>query len=245
VTQNDNQRTTFWISPNWQPDNRVLDQASIFAMVGAVWNSRGLQKDEWFRPELNFQFKSQTQLSGGYLWSNELFGGEQLDGIERWDIHLNTRPIEYFDLWANYEQGKIVARNAEPPRLGNGKFFSTGLTLQPVARLSLEPSVNWQKLVDPSTGRTDTQGFFEGWITRVRMNVQFTRQFFLRLIYQYNDFSQGYDLEPLLTYRINPFSAFYVGSAHRWTDFSNDFTNFGIEETERQYFAKFQYLFQN
>ena len=25
----------------------------------------------------------------------------------------------------------------------------------------------------------------------------------------------------------------------------NNLTNFGIEETERQYFAKFQYLFQN
>ena len=74
------------------------------------------------------------------------------------------------------------------------------------------------------------------------MNLQFTRRFFLRLIYQYNDFSRGYDLEPLLTYRINPFTVFYVGSAHRWTDFEEDFPDFGIEETERQYFAKFQVL---
>ena len=82
-------------------------------------------------------------------------------------------------------------------------------------------------------------------ITRTRMDLQFTRQFFLRLIFQYNDFSKGYDLEPLLTYRINPFTVFYVGSTQSWTDFGDDFAEFGIEETERQYFAKFQYLFHN
>ena len=245
ITQNDNQRATFWVSPSVQPDNRVLDEASIFAMVGRVWNSRGLKKDEWIRPELNFQFKSQTQLSGGYIWSNEVFGGEQIDGIERWDIHVNSRPIQLLDLWANYEQGKFVARNADPPRLGDGKSVSTGITLQPIARLSIEPSWRWQQLVDPATGNVDTDGFFEGWITRVRVNIQFTRQFFLRLIYQYNDFSKGFDFEPLLTYRVNPFTAFFVGSSHRWTDFGDDFEDFGVEETQRQIFAKFQYLFHN
>ena len=79
----------------------------------------------------------------------------------------------------------------------------------------------------------------------VRVNVQFTREFFLRMIFQYNEFADSYDFEPLLTYRINPFTVFYVGSGHRWQDYSNDFDGFGIEETDRQYFAKFQYLFHN
>jgi hypothetical protein len=245
ITQNDNQRAIWWVRPSIQPDNWLLDDASIFGMVGRVWNSRGTKKDEWIRPELNFQFKSQTSLSGGYLWSNELFGGEQIDGIERWDIQINTRPVQVFDLWANYEQGKSVVRNADPPRLGNGKGFRAGVTVQPVSRFSIEPSWRWQRLEDPATGGTDTQGFFEGWITRVSVNLQFTREFFLRLIYQYNGFSKGYDLEPLLTYRINTFTAFYVGSAHRWSDFEHEFPAFGIEETERQFFAKLQILFQN
>lgn len=245
ITQNDNQRAAFRVRPSVQPDNWLLDEASIFAMVARVWNTRGTKKDEWIRPEVHFQFKSQTQLSGGYLWSNERFGGEQIDGIERWDLHLNTRPSEYFDLWADWEKGKFVARNASPPRLGDGKAFSTGINLQPVSRFSIEPSWRWQRLVDPATGGTDTDGFFEGWISRTRVNLQFTRQFFLRLIFQYNDFSRGYDFEPLLTYRINPFTVFYAGSAHRWTDFEENFSDFGVEETERQYFAKFQYLFHN
>jgi len=79
----------------------------------------------------------------------------------------------------------------------------------------------------------------------MRVDLQFTREFFLRMIFQYNEFSDGYDFEPLLTYRINPFTVFYVGSAHRWQDYADGFDGFGIEETDRQYFAKFQYLFHN
>jgi hypothetical protein len=111
--------------------------------------------------------------------------------------------------------------------------------------MSIEPSWTWQRLEDPATGGIDTPGFFEGWISRTRLDLQFTRQFFLRVIFQYDDFSRGLDLEPLLTYRINPFTVFYVGTAHRWTDYEDDPMGYGIEETERQIFAKFQYLFHN
>jgi hypothetical protein len=46
VTQNDNQRASLVVVPNWQPDNRILDEFSIFAMLARVWNSRGVRKDE-------------------------------------------------------------------------------------------------------------------------------------------------------------------------------------------------------
>jgi hypothetical protein len=245
IFQNDNQRASFVARPNWQPDNRVLDEVSVFAMIARVWNTRGERKDEWIRPELNFQFKSQTSLGLGYLTSNEVFGGQELNGIQRFDIHADTRFSEYLNANVGFEYGDFVARNASPVRLGDGRAFSAGVTIQPVARLSIEPSWRWQQLKDPATGTTDPDGFFEGSITRMRINVQFTREFFLRMIFQYNEFSDGYDFEPLLTYRINPFTVFYVGSAHRWQDYAGDFDGFGVEETDRQYFAKFQYLFHN
>ncbi|RKZ12222.1 hypothetical protein DRQ32_04170, partial [bacterium] len=245
IFQNDNRRATFWVQPSLQPDNRVLDEISVFAMVGRVWNSRGVRKDEWLRPELNVQFKSQTNAGVGYLISNELFGGVELEGIERWDLRASTRFSEYVNADAAYERGDFVARNASPVRLGDGQVFRAGMTIQPVARLSIEPSWRWQKLVNPATGGIGENGFFEGSISRARVSFQFTREFFVRVIVQYDDFAESYDLEPLLTYRINPFTVFYVGSTHAWQDFGDDFDGFGIEETWRQYFAKFQYLFRN
>ncbi|MCK4573534.1 MAG: hypothetical protein KAU36_04140 [candidate division Zixibacteria bacterium] len=40
---------------------------------------------------------------------------------------------------------------------------------------------------------------------------------------QYNDFSERLDIEPLLTYRVNPFTKFYIGmtSGYRYYDNTN------------------------
>ena len=42
---------------------------------------------------------------------------------------------------------------------------------------------------------------FAGYVLRTRTNLQFTRELFLRVVVQYNDFSQRLDVEPLLTYK--------------------------------------------
>jgi len=74
------------------------------------------------------------------------------------------------------------------------------------------------------------------------LNYQLTRELFLRLVVQYNDFSKGIDFDPLLTYRLNAFTAFFIGST---LDYQSDFENVsGYKLSSRQYFLKFQYLYQ-
>ena len=56
------------------------------------------------------------------------------------------------------------------------------------------------------------------------------------------------DVEPLLTYRINPFTVFYAGSAARYRRYEaeefDDLTASEWRNSERQFFAKLQYLFR-
>ena len=87
----------------------------------------------------------------------------------------------------------------------------------------------------------DGSEVFRGWILRTRLKYQFTPRFFLRTIVQWDDFAQDFDVEPLLSYRINPFTAFYLGATSRRHDFPGDGL---LRETTRQYFAKVQYLIQ-
>ncbi len=57
--------------------------------------------------------------------------------------------------------------------------------------------------------------------------------------------SKRWDIDPLVTYRINPFSVFYIGSTHDYHDLKNDpaaSSKWGM--TERHFFMKLQYLFQ-
>jgi len=39
---------------------------------------------------------------------------------------------------------------------------------------------------------------FEGFVSRVRSNLQFTRELSMRLVVQYNDFSEKWEVDPLL-----------------------------------------------
>ncbi len=249
VTQNDNERVSLTSNGSIQIDNAWLDEINPFLMIARVWNFDGQRKDEWIRPELSIAFKGQTTLSGGYLTSDEAFRGRQQNGIQRWDLNLNSSFSHFVSGGVSYEQGDFVARRAEIARLGNGRRFEVGLDLRPTERLSIAPAFEWQRLEDYETGATDRPGFFAGYVTRTRLSYQFSRQFFARLVLQYNDFDASYDLEPLLTYRVNPFTSFYVGSAHRFEDFgspesTDGMRDFGIEQTNRIYFAKLQYFFR-
>jgi hypothetical protein len=242
VTQNDQHRVIAWTNYSWEPDNDWFDSASPFFMVGRIWNFEGIRKDEWIRPELNLNFKSQTNFNFGWLTSNELFGGVELGGIQRWSANANSQFSEWISGGLFFERGDMVARNAEPVTLGDGRVFSLELNIKPWQRLSIEPSFDLAKLEDPTTG----EEFFDGYIVRTRVNMQFSRRFFLRLVLQYNDFSGRRDIEPLLTYRINPFTVFYVGSTHKLERFGDDdgFFDTALDQTERQVFAKLQYFFR-
>jgi hypothetical protein len=99
----------------------------------------------------------------------------------------------------------------------------------------LRPSVVYSELK-----RLDGEAVFSGFIFRTRTNVQVTRELSLRVVVQYDDFDKALNLEPLATYRINPFSLFYVGSSLAYQDDERPSRDLGA--TSRQLFAKLQYL---
>ncbi len=132
--------------------------------------------------------------------------------------------------------GRTIARRLETPVLGRGATYALWGEVKPVNRLVIAPEVRWSKLDYP-----DGRDVFEGYIARTRVNYQFTRELFMRLVLQYDHFDQAYDVEPLLSYVINPFTVFYLGSTHAYSEFNDDSE---MTETARQFFLKLQYLFR-
>jgi hypothetical protein len=80
---------------------------------------------------------------------------------------------------------------------------------------------------------------FSGYILRNRASLQFTRELFLRLVVEYDSFDRALALEPLLTYRANPFTLVYIGSSRGYQEFDG---LKGWTRADTQYFAKVQYL---
>jgi hypothetical protein len=148
-----------------------------------------------------------------------------------------SEPVQ---LGIELSSGQAIARNIDEPEVGKSFDLSAFGTFRPTDRLSLQPQFNYSQLVDQDTD----EAFFSGYIVRLRLNYQFSRRFFLRTVVQYNDFAERLEVDPLLTYRINPFTAFYVGSTHDYDTFpgrTQDASRF-LHQSQRQFFFKFQYL---
>ena len=64
-------------------------------------------------------------------------------------------------------------------------------------------------------------------------------------MFQYDTFSGNFNFSPLISYKLNPFTIFYVGSTYDYNDVvstPNDVYKKVL--TDRQYFLKLQYLWR-
>jgi hypothetical protein len=89
------------------------------------------------------------------------------------------------------------------------------------------------------------QRLFSQSVFRSRLSLQISRELSARLILQYNDRFAAWDVDPLVTYRINSLTMFYLGSTHHFNDLNlAEHDRDGWTLSERQFFVKLQYLLQ-
>lgn len=245
TTRNDYRQTSFWAGPYLRPNRPWLTIWEPSVAVGRVWNTAGRFKDEWVEPHLTFQLTGQTRVAGSYLWSSERFSEVLFHNIKRGSIQISTHPNEVVSVDVNATRGTGIYRNFDAPELGNQLNVSASGEVKLTQRLTLEPSWDYAQM----RSRRDDRMLFKTYILRTRLNLNFTREWFLRLVVQYDDRERRLDLEPLLTYRVNPFTVFYVGVNGRYRNFlpgtppvpgANPGSDWKL--ASRQFFAKVQYL---
>lgn len=224
----------FWNRLNFRPNTRAVDEVSVYPESARVWNFAGQRKDEWLQPEIDVLFRRQTQVSTNYLWSRETYRDVYFPGIRRFGVGVESNFSKPVSVSFSLSQGRFVARLVDPPVLGRGTNYSVSATLRFWQSLVVVPQLDYSKLAYP-----DGSTIYSGFVSRTRINYQFSREWFLRLVVQYDDFDRSLSIEPLLSYKLNPFTIFYLGSSH------------GLQKPERdsdwmktghQYFLKLQYL---
>jgi hypothetical protein len=244
TTRNDYRQTSFWNGLEFRPNHEWLSSWGPNVDIGRVWRTTGTFKDEWFRPEVWLDTKWQTHLGTQYLVSRERFGPEVIDGIRVWSAWIDSEFSEMMGAGFSTRFGKGVYRDFDDPELGDQFGWDASIRFKPMSRLELNSSVIYARM----DSRERDEELFAGYIQRNRISLNFTRNLFLRLIVQYDDFDEQVDVEPLVTYRVNPFTVFYVGSSSRYRNFqADDYTNISNDDwqmSERQYFAKLQYQFR-
>ena len=221
-------------------ESALLEHLSGGTNLARKWNFDGAQKDEWLNANLELRLRAaQTSFSASYLFSNELFRGIYFGGIRQAHGSFFTRPWNALELRGNLGYGHRIARHALV--MGRQLDYSLSATVRPLDRLMLSASFNYTRSDDLESGaRLFSQSVF--WS---RLSLQVTRELSLRLFSQYNDRWKTWDFDPLVTYRINAFTMFYIGSTHNYRDLGPEmYGREGWSLSERQFFMKLQYLFQ-
>ena len=221
-------------------DSKIMQSIYARTVAAEKWNFDGTRKEKWIDASMETSLRTaQTAIHNRYVRSDERFGGVQFNGA--WFAHscLSLSPSGALTCGANLTYGHTIARRY----LVMGKEITYGCwaDIKPADCLLTSFSYNRTTSDDLDTGaRLFSQSVF-----RTRLAWQMLRELSARLILQYNDRSQRWDVDPLLTYQLNPFSIFYVGSTHDYKNLNlADDGREGWTLTGRQYFLKMQYLFR-
>jgi hypothetical protein len=223
-------------SLTFYPATPLIDELRLQHMGGFFYNWDGLLKDRFSMPSINMTLPGQTSTQISYLMSTERFAGVRHSGIRRLEANVSTSFSPSVSSGFSVEKGRYIARFARPSFLGEGHQLDFYVRLTPISQLEIRPSIAWEELNNPYTN----EELFSVYIIRTRVSYQFTREVFLRVITEYNNGNGNFDIQPLMTYKINPFSVFYLGTNRLYSEWDGMST---LKLRDRQYFLKAQYLF--
>jgi hypothetical protein len=225
-----------------RPTKTILTRLTPGFSCGRIWDFNGLRKEEWLTATLNGNFR----FAQSGFWTEVETRGERFAGVDFADIwsaagEVWATPMPDVDLGGNVVFGHQIARSALA--MGRELTLQTWADLRLLGRVLVEPSIIYTESRDIDTDKM----YYCGYIVRTRLGCQVNREFSLRLVTEYNNFSRQWNVDPLLTYRINPFSTFYLGATYDYDRFDQVGPNHIDTMTtlsKRQFFLKLQYLFQ-
>jgi len=221
---------------NFYPVNSLVDLGQLWMENNLQFDYDNARKQRWTAAGIYLQLKSQTNINLWFLpYNEELYHGVRFNKINRGEFSVNSSPATYISVSGDIQLGRFIDR--DDALTGYGHNISASVALKPTSQLELDLSYSRSRLSDVSTDRL----FYDGYISRFTGIYQFSSDVFFRLIGQYDKFNKAVEIDPLLSYKLNPFTICYAGSTHDLTDFDSPY---GFEQTERQFFIKLQYLWR-
>jgi hypothetical protein len=244
----------------WRPEKSSVQSygGSVSGMIN--YDRQGRLQDWTVTPEFEVQMTRGTELSVQREEIYEYYSGigfrkhhNQIDFDTEWLRWLSVNTSFVFGTGVNYSPAAGLR-----PFLGSGKEVTAGFSLRPGPRLQMEETYIYSGL-----WTTAGTAIFNNHIVRSKVNYQFSREFSLRFIMDYNSVlpnrslvylekEKRVGLDLLFTYMLNPGTALYAG----YTDLYENYrlnpmmspaldrtTNPGLN-TGRQVFVKLSYLFR-
>jgi hypothetical protein len=243
ISENDFRNYGAWTGVHLWPKKWVLEETQPQISVGTEYNYDGELKTRWLNPSIWMRLKKQTYLS---MWSNlqtSRYADTTFSGI--WNIGADLSNT-YSDL-IMAEVWFTIGKGINYVELGLGHSRDIGLWTQ------IKPTKKFRTtFVYDRYWMLDSEGKAKSLFQQIFRNTltyQFSRHLSFRLVIQYSyteipayDYSGSeFQVDPLISYELNPFTVFYFGSNHDVEDFGNPC---GVRESGREIFLKLRYQFR-
>jgi len=222
---------------DFYPNNKILDNYSISPEFSQEYNYQNQLKNHRYELNLFGRFKKQTILIFNYEYENTRFDNILFKNLYSIFFMIESKPTKYLTLGTYNSLGKDIYRTSEDPRKALSKSLEIYIKLRPTSNFNI--SAGAEKFILDELNNNGN--IFDGHTFRTIFNYQYNRNLYLRIISQYNSFSKSYEIDPLIRYKLNPFTIFYIGSTYDFKKFDDPH---GLTKLQRQYFMKLQYLVQ-
>ncbi|PKK83248.1 MAG: hypothetical protein CVT49_09590 [candidate division Zixibacteria bacterium HGW-Zixibacteria-1] len=259
---------------NFYPKSGIFERITPRMYMDTRWKYDG--EHRWYHVFLGLEGNlryAQSSFNVNVGRSDERWYGVDFNNLWSFEIDLNSRPSSKIAWYAGYNRSVSPALNQLVK--GNEHRLDGSLTLKPIDRMTISPSMSYTISHNPD----NSEELYENLVSRTRLQYQLTRALSFRLIFEYryrevwykylddeteeivryNSAMKNSNIFPLLTYRINPFTIFYVGMtgsyndlgqsafdgyfSPRYYEYNQDIKrNWSLDN--RQFFMKLQYLFQ-
>lgn len=254
----------------FRPEGKYLISWGPTFLINPVWDHRGTRLDMFYDAGINWELTGRTLIEVFQTADRELLRpvdfpvlpGNQEFYRNRKGIFFETSYLAQLTFRGEYSFGtriNFVPREGEIPYLANLTRGNVGVTLKPLTPLRIDNVY----LLERFTDRDGGANIFNNHIIRSKWNWQFNRELSLRVIFQYDsvlansaltslETSKNLNADFLVTYRVNPWTALFVGynGNIQNIDLLPTATGSRIVRTQsfrhdaRQFFVKFSYLFQ-
>ncbi len=225
---------------NFYPENNVLRRIEPYVNAELTYDTDWNLKGQFLDLNIQADWTNGLYTSFGYYAvNNELYDGTYHKDVNRWHFDVQANNLsKIFTGGFYYEIGKYIVRFEYPTYVGYGYNFDFYATIKPFDRLRNEISYSYSQLSKTADG----EKLYAGYVLSDKISYQFTKNFFLRVLIQYDLFSRVFNIDPLLSYKWNPYTILFLGASQDVNELTNaeGFSNY--YETDRQIFLKFQYL---
>tara|TARA_Y200000002_G_scaffold108750_1_gene89053 strand:- start:4028 stop:6301 length:2274 start_codon:yes stop_codon:yes gene_type:complete len=169
------------------------------------------------------------------------FLDKQFKNYDNHRFTLSLKPLKFVDVISGFSFGRDIAFREELPALGQRFNYNLTLDFTVTDNFSVKPSLNFSRLKKLQSD----EYFFNGYIGRLDLRYQFTSFLGIRFISEYNDFSEELFFQPLISWRPNSDTIFYLGGNQNMVNEFLDYNSPHYRANSTQLFLKFQYLIKS